>query len=333
MKPKLLFYTLFIITLLSLALVGCSEQETNKTDSETKQSEKEAKSSESKEMNTSTRIYKDVTGREVEIPVNPQRVVTTQYLDAMLALGVKPIGAPTHVLDNNYLGELQAGVEDLGSPFSIEKVLEMAPDLIISADPEEVEQLSKIAPTIVIPWMYGDVFTQFKEVANVLGKEKEADEWIARLDDKAAEGREKIAGKIGKDQVVSIFMTYEKDTLRLYGARNIGHVLYRSLQLTPPSFIQEKLAKDPDFEEFVYEDISMEKLPDYAGDKIIMLTYGEETQQKDSMLSQIEESSLWKSIDAVKNNDVYYIGDDPWFTYAPIAIEKSLDEAIKLLSE
>jgi len=157
--------------------------------------------------------------------------------------------------------------------------------------------------------------------------------WIAKLDDKAAKGREKIAGKIGKDQVVSIFMTFEKDTLRLYGARNIGHVFYRSLQLTPPSYIQEKLANDPDFEEFVYEDISIEKLPDYAGDKIVMLTYGEETQKKDSMFSQIEESSLWKSIDAVKNNHVYYIGEDPWFTYAPIAIEKSLDEAIKLLSE
>lgn len=308
-----------MVILLAILLVGCSE--------------KEVKSSGNNGTSTSTRIYKDVTGREVEIPVNPKRVVTTQYLDAMLALGVKPIGAPSHVLDNNYLGELQEGVEDLGSPFSIERVLELAPDLIISADPEEVEQLSKIAPTVVIPWMYGDVFTQLKEVANVLGKTKEADDWIAMLDNKAAEGREKIAGKIGEDEVVSIFMTYEKDTLRLYGSRNVGHVLYRSLQLTPPPYIQEQLAKDPGYEEFVYEDISMEKLPDYAGDKIVMLMYGGKTAEEGNMFSQIEQSSLWKGLDAVKDNQVYYIGEDPWFTYAPIAIEKSLDKAIELFSE
>lgn len=309
-----------VILLAIVILGGCSEK-------------KEQLSEENDDTSISTRIYKDITGREVEIPVNPKRVVTTQYLDAMLALGVKPIGAPSHVLDNNYLGELQNGVEDIGSPFSIEKVLELVPDLIISANPEEVEQLSKIAPTVVIPWMYGDVFTQLKEVANVLGKAKEADDWIAKLDDKATEGRAKIAGQIGEDEVVSIFMTYEKDTLRLYGARNVGHVLYRSLQLTPPPYIQEQLANDPNYEKFVYEDISMEKLPDYAGNKIVMLTFGEETKEEGGMFSQMEQSSLWKSLDAVKDNQVYYIGENPWFTYAPIAIEKSLDKAIELFSE
>ena len=321
MKLKHWSYSLCMVILLAIVILGgCSEK-------------KEQLSEENDDTSISTRIYKDITGREVEIPVNPKRVVTTQYLDAMLALGVKPIGAPSHVLDNNYLGELQNGVEDIGSPFSIEKVLELAPDLIISANPEEVEQLSKIAPTVVIPWMYGDVFTQLKEVANVLGKAKEADDWIAKLDDKATEGRAKIASQIGENEVISIFMTYEKDTLRLYGARNVGHVLYRSLQLTPPPYIQEQLANDSNYEKFVYEDISMEKLPDYAGNKIVMLTFGEETKEEGGMFSQMEQSSLWNSLDAVKDGQVFYIGEDPWFTYAPIAIEKSLDKAIELFSE
>ena len=320
MKLKHWSYSLCMVILLAIVLGGCSEK-------------KEQLSEENDDTNISTRIYKDITGKEVEIPLDPKRVVTTQYLDAMLALGVKPIGAPSHVLDNNYLGELQNGVEDIGSPFSIEKVLELAPDLIISANPEEVEQLSKIAPTVVIPWMYGDVFTQLKEVANVLGKAKEADDWIARLDDKATEGRAKIASQIGENEVISIFMTYEKDTLRLYGARNVGHVLYRSLQLTPPPYIQEQLANDSNYEKFVYEDISMEKLQDYAGNEIVMLTFGEETKEEGGMFSQMEQSSLWNSLDAVKDGQVFYIGEDPWFTYAPIAIEKSLDKAIELFSE
>ncbi|OAH57674.1 MULTISPECIES: ABC transporter substrate-binding protein [Bacillaceae] len=322
MRGKTIFYPLFIVILFSAILAGCGEKVANTSDTQPEDNQEET-----------TRIYKDVTGREVEIPINPKRVLTTQYLDAMLALGVKPIGAPTHVLDNDYLGELQEGVEDIGSPFSIEKVLESAPDLIISADPEEVEQLSKIAPTVVIPWQYGDVYTQLNEVARILGKEKEADAWLANLNTKAAEGREKIAGDFGEDEVFSIFMTYGKDSLRLYGARNIGHVFYRLLELTPPPFIQEKLAKDPNFAEFVYDDISMEKLPDYAGDHIIMLAYDQETKDEGGMFYHIENSALWKNLAAVQNNKVNYIDDDPWFTYAPIAIEKSLDEAIELLSK
>ncbi|MGG3450596.1 ABC transporter substrate-binding protein [Domibacillus aminovorans] len=322
MRGKTIFYPLFIVLLLSAILAGCGEKVANTSDTQPKDNQEET-----------TRIYKDVTGREVEIPINPKHVLTTQYLDAMLALGVKPIGAPTHVLDNDYLGELQEGVEDIGSPFSIEKVLESAPDLIISADPEEVEQLSKIAPTVVIPWQYGDVYTQLNEVARILGKEKEADAWLANLNTKAAEGREKIARDFGEDEVFSIFMTYGKDNLRLYGARNIGHVFYRLLELTPPPIIQEKLVKDPNFAEFVYDDISMEKLPDYAGDHIIMLAYDQETKDEGGMFYQIENSALWKNLAAVQNNKVNYIDDDPWFTYAPIAIEKSLDEAIELLSK
>jgi len=279
-----------------------------------------------------TRIFTDATGREVEIPVHPQRIVTTQYLDAMLALGVKPLGAPSHVLNNSYLGELQDGVVDLGSPFNVEKVLELEPDLILSANPDEVEALSKIAPTVVVPWLFGDVYDQLREIARVLNKEKEADDWIAGLEAKASAGRSALAGKIGQNETVSIFMAYGKDALRVYGARNIGHMIYRLLQLTPPSFIQQKLADDPGYESFVYENISMEKLPEMAGDRIVMLVYDQAAKDDGGMFNQIERSALWKNLDAVKNNRVYYINPDPWFTYAPIAIEKSLDEAITMFT-
>lgn len=105
-----------------------------------------------------TRIYTDTTGREVEIPNKPKRVVTTYYLDAMIALGEKPVGASTHVLDNNHLGEKQEGVADVGTPVNIEKVLEVNPDLMITMNPDEVEQLSKIAPTVVIEFHAFDVY-------------------------------------------------------------------------------------------------------------------------------------------------------------------------------
>ncbi|AZH29722.1 Fe3+-hydroxamate ABC transporter substrate-binding protein [Paenibacillus jamilae] len=278
------------------------------------------------------REYVDATGKKVSIPANPQRVVTTQYLDAMLALGVKPVGAASHVLEGDYLKGKIDGIVDIGNPTNVEKVLELQPDLIIATEdtsPEVKEQLEKIAPTVAVSFGDGDVFKQLRDVAAVLGKDKEAEHWIASFDKKAEEGRKKLAGKFKKDETITIYMTYGKDVLRVYGARNVGHVIYRSLELNPPEYIRQKLAKDPKYN-FVYDSISMEKLPELSGDRIIMLVYDEAA--KDGMLKEIEQSALWRNLPAVKNHKVYFIKADPWFTYSPLAIDHSLDEAIKMLS-
>jgi iron complex transport system substrate-binding protein len=279
-----------------------------------------------------TREYVDATGKKISIPANPQRVVTTQYLDAMLALGVKPVGAASHVLEGDYLKGKIDGIADIGNPTNVEKVLELQPDLIIATEdtsPEVREQLEKIAPTVAVSFGDGDVFKQLRDVAAVLGKDKEADQWIASFDKKAEEGRKKLAGKFKKDETITIYMTYGKDVLRVYGARNVGHVIYRSLELNPPEYIRQKLAKDPKYN-FVYDSISMEKLPELSGDRIIMLVYDEAT--KDGMLKEIEQSALWRNLPAVKNHKVYFIKADPWFTYSPLAIDQSLDEDVNMFS-
>lgn len=280
-----------------------------------------------------TRVYSDVTGREVEIPVNPKRVVTTQYLDAMITLGVKPVGVPSHVLGREYFTDETEGVRDLGYPYSIEKIVELTPDLIITADPEEVEQLSMIAPTVVVPWMYGDFLTQLEEVASILGKDKEAEEWTNRFDAKVESVKEELSDIIKEDETVSIFMAAGNDNLRIYGGRNIGHIFYRSLELTPPPYIQERIDEDPEFQEFVFDDISMEMLPEYAGDHIVMLVYDQEARDEGGMFNQIEQSQLWQNLDAVKNDQVYYVNDEPWFVYTSLAIEKSLEEITDVLNK
>ncbi|AET60848.1 Fe3+-hydroxamate ABC transporter periplasmic protein [Paenibacillus terrae HPL-003] len=320
--------TLCLVVLLTVVLGACGNADTrNQTNGKTSTNDSSGQS-----KTVAMREYTDAAGNKINIPVNPQRVVTTQYLDAILALGVKPVGAASHLLEGEYLKGKIDGISDIGNPTNVEKVLELQPDLIITTEdttPEVKEQLEKIAPTVVVSFGAGDVFKQFRDVAAVLGKDKEAEQWIANLDKKAAEGRKKLAGKFKKDETITIYMTYGKDVLRVYGARNVGHVIYRSLELNPPEYIRQKLAKDPNFN-FVYDSISMEKLPELSGDRIIMLVYDEET--KDGILKEIEQSALWRNLPAVKNHKVYFIKADPWFTYSPLAIDKSLDEAVNMLS-
>lgn len=279
-----------------------------------------------------TRIYTDSTGVEVEIPQQPERVVTTYYLDAMLALGQKPIGVASHVLDNEYLKEQQEGVIDIGHPVNVEKVLELNPDLIITSSPDEVQQLSKIAPTVVIDFSALDVYGQLIEVGKVLNREEEAENWIADYEQKAQEVQNQLEGVIEPDETVSIFMTY-KDILRVYGGRNIGHIFYRSLDLTPPPYVQEKIEDDPEFVEFNTEEISIEKLPELAGDHIVILNYGPETTEEGGMFHDIERSALWQNLDAVQSENLYVIQEDPWFIYSPLASEKSLELVVDLLTK
>ncbi|TQR96689.1 ABC transporter substrate-binding protein [Paenibacillus ottowii] len=320
--------TLGLVSFLMLVLAACgstvSNNQTNeKSGTDTLNGQSQA---------VAMREYVDATGQKINIPANPQRVVTTQYLDAMLALGVKPVGAASHVLEGDYLKGKIDGIADIGNPTNVEKVLELQPDLIIATEdttPEVKEQLEKIAPTVSVSFGGGDVFKQLQDVAAVLGKDKEAEQWIANFNKKAEESRKKLAGKFKKDETVTIYMTYGKNALRVYGARNVGHVIYRSLKLNPPEYIRQKLAKDPKYN-FVYDSISMEKLPELSGDRIIMLVYDEAT--TDGMLKEIEQSALWRNLPAVKNHKVYFIKADPWFTYSPLAIDQSLDEAIKMLT-
>jgi iron complex transport system substrate-binding protein len=101
-----------------------------------------------------TRLVKHAMG-ETRVPLNPKRVVAldTCALDHALALGVKPVGAPHYYLaDSPYLKGKVEGIEDIGSPTNLEKVLALKPDVILGVpyDNKEIYNLtSKIAPTVL----------------------------------------------------------------------------------------------------------------------------------------------------------------------------------------
>lgn len=80
-----------------------------------------------------TRVVKTGKG-EIEIPANPQRIVAQGYLATFLALGVKPVGAPSWDIGSPHVRHLTSGIEDIGTidASSVEKILSLAPDLIVT---------------------------------------------------------------------------------------------------------------------------------------------------------------------------------------------------------
>jgi iron complex transport system substrate-binding protein len=304
MKAKHLSICLGIILVLVFALSGCANSN-NKA-----QSEEEAK----------TRTVKTVKG-EVEIPANPKRVITDFYLADILALGIKPVGSIQMSLNNPYIKDKVDGIEDIGTPVSIEKVLSLKPDLIIMQSDENYEKLSKIAPTVVIPYnSEGDFYGEFRKIADLVGKKDEAEKWIQSFEKKAEEARNQLKDKVRQDETFGIYELQE-DKLYIFGD-NWGRgsqVLYKALKLSPPEKMQELIKQGTQ-----YKELSLEALPEYAADNIFITTWSAQG-KNDKKLEELKNSAIWKNLDAVKNNQVYEMNFDDMYYADPYSLEGQLD--------
>jgi iron complex transport system substrate-binding protein len=304
MKAKHLSICLGIILVLVFALSGCANSNNNA------QSEEEAK----------TRTVKTVKG-EVEIPANPKRVITDFYLADLLALGIKPLGSIQMSLNNPYIKDKVDGIEDIGTPVSIEKVLSLKPDLIIMQSDENYEKLSKIAPTVVIPYnSEGDFYGEFRKIADLVGKKDEAEKWIQSFEKKAEEARNQLKDKVRQDETFGIYELQE-DKLYIFGD-NWGRgsqVLYKALKLSPPEKMQELIKQGTQ-----YKELSLEALPEYAADNIFITTWSAQG-KNDKKLEELKNSAIWKNLDAVKNNQVYEMNFDNMYYADPYSLEGQLD--------
>ena len=112
---------------------------------------------------------------------NP-RVATLHYAGELLALGITP------------MADLQTTLLQLATPSDIiavgttcchvEQLRDLAPDIVIASDAiaaDELGQIEKFAPTIVIPWDMNPV-TRLQQVAQVIGKRDQAVQFIARYE-------------------------------------------------------------------------------------------------------------------------------------------------------
>lgn len=278
-----------------------------------------------------TKIYKAENG-DIEVPVNPERIVAVTFLGDLLALGVTPVGAGSIALDNSVLlKEELSGVTSVGD-VSVEAVMGLEPDLIIVPSylpGETVEQLVKIAPTVAIPW-FGftgtDPLEQVRTIGDLIGKEAEAEAFIARYKEKAAEAKARIAGAIGPDETVGSYSIWAKNFWVLPKGRDAGYNLLEMFGLTSPAKVNEEVIATGQG-----KDISLEVLPEYAADHMFVTVY--EPDGGSERAKEVLEGSLWNSLDAVKNNHVYMLDMSEFWMNDGLNLEKQLDILVDIILE
>jgi iron complex transport system substrate-binding protein len=308
MRLKHLSILLGIVLTFAFVLTGCA------------QSEKTAQSEDKKVEEAKTRTVKTVKG-DVEIPTNPKRVITDFYLADLLALGVKPVGSIQMSLNNPYIKDKVEGIEDIGTPVSIEKVLSLKPDLIIMQSDENYEKLSKIAPTVVIPYASeGDFYAELRKIADLVGKKDEAEKWIQSFEKKAEEARHQLKDIVREGETFGLYELQE-DKLWVFGDNwgRGGQVIYKALKLSPPEKMQELMKQGTQ-----YKELSLEALPEFAADNMFVTTWSAQG-SNDKKLEELKNSPIWKNLDAVQNNKVYEMKFDDMYYADPYSLEGQLD--------
>ena len=136
-----------------------------------------------------TRSFIDDTGRTVEIPVAPKRIASLQDLSItvpLLELGVTPVGShgrttaegTPFIRSSKVLTGVDFDNSDIkflgNQPADVEAVAAVEPDLIIVTPWQKVplEQLEKIAPTVVLDETTHGGFDVYDRLAEITGTQE-----------------------------------------------------------------------------------------------------------------------------------------------------------------
>lgn len=317
LKQVVMFVLLMILPVI---LSACSE--TEKVINNDVPDKVETDQSSEADTNSTTKIVTTING-EIEVPVKPQRIVAEEYLGSLIALDVIPVGAPGLTIQNYYFKDELQGVTDTGAygQLSTESILALDPDLIISGNGESYEMLSKIAPTVVIP--YGDLKNAHEELTffgQLFGKEAEAEAWLDNYDQRIAEAKAKVDAVIAEDASFSIMEDIDK-AIYVYGDNfgRGGQPVYQALGRKPPSAVAAEIMEKQ------WAELSTEMVGAYAGDYIIMTSNGR-------TVEDFEADPIWGSLPAVKNGHLYVWPEERSWYYDPIAVLAQVEELVTWLT-
>ena len=310
-KAFLSFMSFFVLVGL---LVGCSK------------SPKEPDQQETVEMVTVT----DVKG-DVEIPKDPKRIVDISGASDILSLiGYEVIGTANsdgydYTILPTYLEETLADAQILGysmlAEMDVEAIMALNPDLIIISTVQEkmYDQLSKIAPVVMVEMKQVDWKEDFLHVAGVFGKEAEAQAWIDNYLAKAKEVGEQIKATYGADSTYLSFLA-SAGSLFIFDQAGLVSILYNDMGLLKPVGMPEQ-------EDISLPVVSLDGLASIEADYIFAVGTDED-------LKTLEESSIWKGTKAVKEGNVVILPASPYFNqgYSPIGRLAFVDEVQSLLA-
>lgn len=317
--------------LISMLLVAGILGGCNETPAENKGSTIEGASTTAGKVDTTEwpRTFKDALGKEIVIEKQPENIASLWYFypEILIALGEPPAASTEkeYLSSLTYLKGKLDSADELGEKLSpnIEKILSIEPDIILATENHEkmYDSLGKIAPVITLKskdiyddWQYG-----LRTVAEIIGKEDEAEKVIDKMMKEITTGREALKSIEGES--VALILSWDGKTFNVLGEGNPVYILAfdkeKGLGLTPDHIFKGTTNKFTTFE----------GISTVEADHIFLI--GDIT-KKEKLMNDLKQSNVWNNLNAVKKRNVHLM-DVSAITGGPLAIEYALQNITSAL--
>ncbi|PMC40562.1 iron siderophore-binding protein [Bacillus sp. UMB0899] len=304
--------SLFLLSITILILAACGNTNEETTESEGAKEKNDTPSEE-------TYTVEHAMGT-TEITGTPEKVVilTNEGTEALLAMGVTPVGAVQSWLGEpwyDHISEEMTDVQVVGteSEVNVEAIAALKPDLIIGNKMRQekvYEQLKAIAPTVFSETLRGDWQENFNLYAKALNREEEGKKVIADFESRITSLKDSLGDKANQEVSVVRFMA---GLTRVYYTDTFSGVIFDKLGLKHSNSVQELFKDNPD--DLFVREVGKEIIPQLDADILFYFTYAP---PGDTEATKTEEDwtndPLWKNLEVVKANKAYKVDDAIWNT-------------------
>ncbi|WP_342488603.1 iron-siderophore ABC transporter substrate-binding protein [Cytobacillus sp. FSL W7-1323] len=315
----------FIMLLFVLILAGCMQKE------------EESNSGEENNSNQ-TIVIEDASGERSFEGVQ-EKVVALEWsvAEELLAVGVQPAAVADVEGFNKWVtidAKLDDSVVDIGlrTEPNIEEIAKLEPDVIIGMEYQEQfkADLENIAPVVIFDSsteeaqkdLYAYMLHTLKQTGKLVGKEQEADEAVAHLEEKMAEAKENISAaqlKTNEFVFTQAYSANQAPTFRLFTENStVSHTL-EGIGLT--NKIQDQ---DPQPSGFIATNV--EGVSKYE-EAIFLHT----VQKDDPLFNNLEGNKAWNSLYFVENDLMYDVGAGVWTFGSVLSMETLVDHVEETL--
>ena len=264
-----------------------------------------------------------------DVPDHPQRIVvlTNEGTEALLAVGIKPVGAVKSFLGNPWYEHIAGEMTDVTvvgeeSAVNLEVLVSLEPDLILGNKMRHekiYEQLSAIAPTVFSERLRGDWQINMALYTEAAGKGDEGKAALAAYEGRIAALHDALGATLDEKISIARFMSGQ--------TRIMFKDSFSGLALSQIGF-QRPASQDKD--DFA-EEITKERIPEFEGDRLFYFTYETGNGEGDSQAQDWLADPLWNNLAVVKAGKAHAVSDAIWNTAGGIiAANLMLDDVEKI---
>lgn len=259
------------------------------------------------------------------------RIVSIQFLGALLALDIQPLATTRELLQSSHLLHKHLpNIVEIESFDQMEVLRQLAPELIVAPTylynyPEILKTLEQIAPVLTLPWGQLDKLEEVQLLGTLLGRTQEAEDWMTRLQQSAQEARTIIKPFLEPGMTAGIYeLGHDNLWLIPYLSVRSAYTLYQLLGLSAPQRIQQEVLQTGKHLKVEEQDVPM-----YAASHMYLIVPADDTE---SFREKLMQRSVWQRLVYEQGCQLHLLKlNDFWFDDG-LSLELQLDVMVKLLT-